>query len=488
MLSEIGADPAGPALEDPCDPRFLSADRVQLRMRGPARDELFPLLKVVLSARFAGVPRRERAADLLGPLRHALGNAFKHGNCGDRGRTILIEVAVGTRGALLAVTDEGQGFEVEPCVRRLSSGPRSGRGAGLRALDRSRSRVGWEGGGRTALIRFSPARDGAARPGAGSPPRRASALEEELGRLLGLRGATCLAYDEAGAEGEPVRIRYVVRGEQNGRLATGIFCGRLFASEPSARADFEAARLLHAGVRGKRLRVPRPLAHPRSEPRLVLYAFDPWLDLEEYAAQREGPEGIASCARRLGVGLRAVHESAIALRGERWEERLERERARGALLIARLAADDPARTRRLRALLGALLRRAERLPPHPGMPVHGAFGWSSVQYGADGRFYLDGFAESRLSHPGLDVGGFLADLASVAEARGAGELTPRAREAFLEAYRDGAPPLGWLDDLSVFVGLALVERLERALCRGVPGGAELEPLLSGLGSTLESVA
>jgi hypothetical protein len=479
MLGEIGADPAGGlALEDPCDPRFLSGDCVELRLRGHARDELFPLLKVVLSARFAHVPRRERAGDLLGPLRHALGNAFKHGNRGDRGRTILVEIAAGVRGAVLAVTDEGQGFEVEPRVQRLASEPRSSRGAGLRALARSRSRVGWEGGGRTVLIGFSPARVEAARPGAEPRPNRARALEEELGRLCGLRGARCLAYEEAGAEGEPSRIRYVVRGEEDGRVATAILCGRLFASEGSARADFEAARLLHAGVRGKRLRIPRPLARPRSRPRLVIYAFDPWLDLAEYVAQREDPEGIARCARRLGVGLRAVHEAAIALREERWEERLERERARGALLIAELGAADPERARRLRALLAELLRRAERLPRRPAVPVHGAFGWSCVQYGADGRFYLEGFGESRLSHPGLDVGGLLADLPCVAAACGAGEVTPRAREAFLEAYRAGAPPARWLDDLPLFVGLAVVERIERALRRGVTSAEALEALLS----------
>jgi hypothetical protein len=47
---------------------------------GPSGDALFPTFEATLSARFAHMPREERLRDLIAPLRHALGNAYKHGN------------------------------------------------------------------------------------------------------------------------------------------------------------------------------------------------------------------------------------------------------------------------------------------------------------------------------------------------------------------------------------------------------------------------
>src|ERR1041385_2925616 len=79
LLAEIEASrSAVENVRDLTDPRVATAD-VRARVRGSAKEDLFPLLKVVLSERFADVPRPELMRDLLVPLRKALGNAYKHG-------------------------------------------------------------------------------------------------------------------------------------------------------------------------------------------------------------------------------------------------------------------------------------------------------------------------------------------------------------------------------------------------------------------------
>src|SRR2546429_9696281 len=59
---------------------YTTLFRSHVRVCGRARDELFPLLKIALSERFATVPRLQIIRDLLLPLRNILGNAYKHGN------------------------------------------------------------------------------------------------------------------------------------------------------------------------------------------------------------------------------------------------------------------------------------------------------------------------------------------------------------------------------------------------------------------------
>src|SRR2546429_4873130 len=80
LLAEIEApNLPGDPLSDLTDMRVASVD-AHVRVCGRARDELFPLLKIALSERFAAVPRLQIIRDLLLPLRNILGNAYKHGN------------------------------------------------------------------------------------------------------------------------------------------------------------------------------------------------------------------------------------------------------------------------------------------------------------------------------------------------------------------------------------------------------------------------
>ena len=119
LLAEIEA-PLSTAefLSDFTDLRFATAD-VRARVHGHAKNDLFPLLKVVLSERFADVPRPELMRDLLIPLRNALGNAYKHGNDHDPAKTVSVEVTLTRKGALIAITDEGFGFDVALTLRRF---------------------------------------------------------------------------------------------------------------------------------------------------------------------------------------------------------------------------------------------------------------------------------------------------------------------------------------------------------------------------------
>src|SRR5438552_9447804 len=112
LLAEIEAPgPPGNPLSDITDPRVATTD-AHVRLCGHAREDLFPLLNIALLERFATVPRLQLIRDLLMPLKHALGNTSKHGNGRDPARTIAVEIVLTRVGALIAVTDEGTGFDV----------------------------------------------------------------------------------------------------------------------------------------------------------------------------------------------------------------------------------------------------------------------------------------------------------------------------------------------------------------------------------------
>ena len=120
--------------------------------------EKSPLLKLALSERFSFVPRSQLNRDLLIPLRNALGNAFKHGNAKNPAGTISIEIALTLIGALVTVSDEGPGFDVDRTFGRFQDQERysADRGAGFRNLHQAKSTVSYENGGRTLLLCFRP--------------------------------------------------------------------------------------------------------------------------------------------------------------------------------------------------------------------------------------------------------------------------------------------------------------------------------------------
>src|SRR3989442_3397762 len=162
LLAEIDAShhPTEP-MNDLADRRVARRD-VQVRLSGHGRDDLFPFLEVVLSDRFASVPRMELLPDLLIPLRNARGNAWKHGNGGDLENTFAGEMGLTGEGALIAITDKGPGFDVAVTSQRYRDEEAyyQNHGCGFRNLDCAVSTVvSFENEGRTILLCYRPAPD-----------------------------------------------------------------------------------------------------------------------------------------------------------------------------------------------------------------------------------------------------------------------------------------------------------------------------------------
>jgi hypothetical protein len=376
MLAEIGASPTPVGLTDPSDPRFPSCEQARLVVGGRPRRELFRLLEFALTARFADAPRSERIRDLLVPLRSALGNAHKHGNQRDRSKRIGVEIVTTRRGALLAIGDEGSGFDVPSTVERMRAGEPyfTQQGSGLRAFEDASSPIGWEAGGRTLLIRFLPS-SGCGRRG-GEAERIARALHAEFASAGREPGAAsfeaCGVIVEMGDAPAPLRVRCMLREHRTGEAPAEvhILSGRLFEDEASADADLAAAAHLRRELPPAAIGIPRAIGRLRNEPRLALYAFDPWLDLGEYLAQR-GATALPGVARRLGTLLEALQRSGGALPEERRDARRE---------------------------------------PRASAGLRGGFDLHCVHYGVDGRFSLDCFEGLRRSHAAIDLGALLDDL------------------------------------------------------------------------------
>jgi serine/threonine-protein kinase RsbW len=71
---------------------------------GPLFDSLEDLMGIF------GYPRKDIFAVQLA-LHEAVTNAFRHGNCGDRGKTIAVRYVATAARMLLEVEDEGAGFD-----------------------------------------------------------------------------------------------------------------------------------------------------------------------------------------------------------------------------------------------------------------------------------------------------------------------------------------------------------------------------------------
>src|SRR5438445_12690145 len=107
LLAEIDApNLPGDPLSDLTGLRAATVD-AHVRVRGRARDELFPLLKIALSERFAAVPRLQMIRVLLLPLKNILGNACKHGNGCDPTKVSWGETVLSGKGALIVGTGGG---------------------------------------------------------------------------------------------------------------------------------------------------------------------------------------------------------------------------------------------------------------------------------------------------------------------------------------------------------------------------------------------
>ena len=442
-------------------------------------DRLFHLLKASLTERFSTLPRSRFLRDVVIPLKHVLGNARKHGNRGYPDKVIRAELLLGPKGALVTVTDQGAGFDCAAARRRATDGHDQDdptRGAGFQSLERARSLVTFADGGRTALLcvtashRASPSR---LAPG---PPRTLDV--QELAVALTAEGCVdstgtgrCTVtrvFDNRGSAGDRCGDRYLISSlDASGTVtSTHVLTGRLHHTEEEATADFESASVLHEHSGMKRLRVPRPVARLHSAPCLVLFEFDPWVNLWEYLANRGGPKSLIRAAERAGEALGSLHRlddldvTPFSRHAESRELTYTAAIARANRKVRRLR-DGQAWQRELERAAQHIRQSVWSELSGRKVPIHGAFGWDAVHYGVNGSFFLSRFEHSRLGKPYEDLGGFVADLLCFAMMRRDASAFRGALDRFLATYRQGDDTATNVSDLEPYVLFALIDRLGR---------------------------
>jgi hypothetical protein len=382
------------------------------------------------------------------------------------------------KGTLVAITDEGTGFDAALTFRRFQEQQSYfvNHGSGFRNLHRALSTVSYQNGGRTVLLCFRPKEE----PEDASSSCPAPAYEPTMDAQWILtclselpefadgsaRLESCRVYATGGDPGDDCGKRYVLRvaSRDGGVAETRILTGRLHATEAAAKADFEAATRLHEVNISKSLLIPKPVARPAGEPRLVLYDFDPWMNMWEYLAYRRRLKAVRHCADRVGRALASLHQSRILLPGvepDCIEEGLQARVARAETTLQSLRAGADLVNRFL-VSVQQFQRRATFMRQRTLAPIHGAFGWDCIHFGVDGCFYLSRFEACRRSDPGLDLGGFAADLLCFMLGSDDDGAYRMASDAFLSKYNSHAEHPIDEHDFQFYIALALCERLRRA--------------------------
>jgi hypothetical protein len=152
FLAEIHSNSARAALENNAQ---AGLERPALdapwQLVGRTPGELFPLLTKTFSAFYAEVSDSHVSRDLIDPVKKGLGNAYKWGNKRDHEKQLVVTAVMTRVGAVIKITDEGQGFDVPRVVR---DGSFTHGGSGLTRFHKTSSVISYADGGRTLLIRF----------------------------------------------------------------------------------------------------------------------------------------------------------------------------------------------------------------------------------------------------------------------------------------------------------------------------------------------
>jgi hypothetical protein len=146
--------------------------------------------------------------------------------------------------------------------------------------------------------------------------------------------------------------------------------------------------------------------------------------------------------------------------------------ARAEMNLATLP-DGPGLVNRLRLCVEQIQEWPALSRPQTVATIHGALDWGCIRFGGDGRFYLYRFESCRRSDPGLDLGGFAADLRCFTIDNHGEEAYRNCLDIFLGKYNAEAEHPMDRDDLRFYVVLAMVERLGRAECRTPAGVRQL---------------
>lgn len=478
MLEDIGASETElvTSLRATDDPVFLGRAPARLVLRAHHRADFLPDLERALRLRFARVASEHLEQDLFSPLKNALGNAFRRGNGEDRGKWLTTEIVVTPLGAVVSVADEGAGFDVQRVLSLFESGERyfSRGGHGLRCFARTSSLISYADGGRTWLMRFlsepEPGKDLARAERAELGP----AGDEHFMRDFFAGQVPC--FRDHRIQIEACRIQALSHAHATSELAYVLHCrsrdllpgtmvvtGRVLP-EAAARADVDMAeRLRRSGVGlGRGLRIPRPLG-AFARPPLSLFHLDPSATFRERAKDMSRLGSLGPVLSEIALGLAAIHQSgARPALEETLADILDRQRAARRRVEGRLAGSD---RERAGACFDRLSARANDLAPCEAVTVHGALDWDCIVRARE-RWELYRFEHSRRSHPGLDVGAFLADLLRfhVLRRKEDPRLYALGRSVFLQSYCAGPRP-AWAADVDWFVAGALLERLERMLLR-----------------------
>jgi hypothetical protein len=463
LLEEIGATPDA---------------RPTLVVRGATPAELLPVLDESLARCFADVTRERRAQELLVPLKKAVGNAYKWGNRRDASRRITVAAVVTPAGAVVSVSDEGEGFDAQAILEGLRGGRRyfTHGGSGFDHFERSRSKISYGDGGRTLLLRFlrdagvelsEETRERLGTAADGEAMKRRFERELPPFRAGERRLEGCRAFLRETSAAAAPEIQYVLEQSDasSGEPSRWQLTGRLLP-QPAARTEFQTLHALaDPGSRPVGCAVfPRPVAL-LDDPSMVVLELGPSQDLRSRVRKLAHAEEWKPLLVALARGLRAVHDGRQAPGAtETVGEAIEAQHAAWDAIRRTLRRAGGGRDARAGVVFQRLSQRAEALAPAAPTPIHGAFGWDCVA-SIEGQLYVYGFERSRRSHPGFDLGGFLADLFRFHALReDAGDLSRAGRETFLDAYAGGGRR-AWFDELPFFEAAALIPRLERLLRR-----------------------
>lgn len=409
-MASIDAAPTAPwlQLESALDARWLTHDAVRLQLSARSRRDLFPILNLVLGVRLHDLAREALVRDVLVPTKNALGNADKRGNQRDRAKTIRVEVLAARQGVLVAITDEGPGFDVSRALEASRTDRRDpDRGAGFRALDRSAATVSFEHGGRTILIclrhTWTP-----------TPPEASWSAPHSLEAALAPALATthgaisgCRFFLDSREPRWPLRVATHCAD----RALPQVFAARRLATEAEARSEWVLLEALER-TKLKKLHVPRALARASDDPCLVVYDFDPWMNLWEYLDDRGDARATRRAGLRIGQALQVLQELPLGLPRS-----------------ARTGAD------------GTIHAAAEPVPSH------GALVGANIHYGVDGRFYLSRWEAAAARHPGYDVATFLTDMLAYALARSNHALFAAALQGVAETCASRPETRSWWTEL-----------------------------------------
>ncbi len=124
---------------------------VPWRVVGRTPADLFPVLTQTFSACYAHVPTDHLTRDLIDLLKKGLGNAYKWGNGRDQQKELVVTTVMTRLGAVIKISDQGNGFDVPRVVRDRSF---THGGSGFTRFRKTSSVISYADGGRTLLIRF----------------------------------------------------------------------------------------------------------------------------------------------------------------------------------------------------------------------------------------------------------------------------------------------------------------------------------------------